>query len=222
MLKEKNHFKASLCGHRYIARKIIVSSKLRISLKQVVHYSSKEKLCLSLVVLELGVVEVLLGHTAAEELGLGATDVDVLEENLGGGVGRGHGLGLSDLSVDVGAGLLVEGLELLLGGDLPLKQLLLEAGDGVLGAAHALDLLTCAVGGAGVGHGVTTVAVGDVLVDKGTLAGVAPLLTVLDGGLDGEGVHAVDLETRDVLTTLVVLGKSGRAVGGGTHTVLVV
>ena len=172
--------------------------------------------------LELRVVEVLLGHAATEELGLGATDVDVLEEDLGGGIGCGHGLGLGDLSVDAGAGLLVEGLELLLGGDLPLEQLLLEAGDGVLGAAHALDLLTCAVGGAGVGHGVTTVAVGDVLVDKGTLAGVAPLLTVLDGGLDGEAVHAVDLETRDVLTTLVVLGESGRAVGGSTHTVLVV
>ena len=172
--------------------------------------------------LELRVVEVLLGHAATEELGLGATDVDVLEEDLGGGVGSGHGLGLSDLGVDVGAGLLVEGLELLLSGDLPLEQLLLEAGDGVLGAAHALDLLTCAVGGAGVGHGVTTVAVGDVLVNKGTLAGVAPLLTVLDGGLDGEAVHAVDLKTRDVLTTLVVLGESGRAVGGSTHTVLVV
>ena len=69
---------------------------------------------------------------------------------------------------------------------------------------------------------MTTVTVGDVLVDKGTLAGVAPLLTVLHSGLDGEGVHAVDLETRDVLTTLVVLGEGGRAVGGGTHTVLVV
>lgn len=169
-------------------------SKLRISPKTSCFIPlSEEGLGIAL---ELGVVEVLLGHTAAEELGLGATDVDVLEENLGGGFGCGHGLGLSDLGVDVGAGLLVDGLELLLGGDLPLEQLLLEAGDGVLGAAHALDLLTCAVGGAGVRHGVTTVTVGDVLVDKGTLAGVAPLLTVLDGGLDGEGVHAVDSTLR--------------------------
>jgi hypothetical protein len=187
MFKVEN-ISSSLDCHRYIARKIIVSSETPHLFKQEFLpwcYLSKHGLGLVGVVLELRVVEVLLGHAATEELGLGATDVDVLEENLRGGVGCGHGLSLGDFGVDVGAGLLVEGLELLLGGDLPLEQLLLEA-------------------------------------DKGTLAGVAPLLTVLDGGLDGEGVHAVDLETRDVLTTLVVLGESGRAVGGGTHTVLVV
>lgn len=172
--------------------------------------------------LELGVVEVLLGHTATKELRLGATDVDVLEENLRGGVRNGHGLGLGDLGIDVGTGSLVDGLELLLGGDLPFEQLLLEAGNGVLGAAHALDLLAGAVGGAGVGHGVTTVAVGDVLEDEGALAGVAVLLTVLDGSLDGESVHAVDLETGDVLAALVVLGEGRGAVSSGTHTVLVV
>jgi hypothetical protein len=220
---DRRKHSSSLCCHRYITRKIIVSLETSPSLGTSLCFCclSEERLGLA-VLLELRVVEVLLRHTTAEELGLGATDVDVLEEDLRGGVGRGHGLGLSDLGVDVGAGLLVEGLELLLGRDLPLEQLLLEAGDGILGAAHALDLLTCAVGGAGVGHGVTTVAVGDVLVDKRTLAGVAPFLTVLNGGFDGEGVHAVNLETRNVLTTLVVLGECGRAVGGGTHTVLVV
>lgn len=79
-----------------------------------------------------------------------------------------------------------------------------------------------AVGGSGVGHGVTSVTVGDVFVDKRTLAGGAVLLSVLDGGLDGEDVHAVDLQTGDVLAALVVVGDGRRAVGGGTHTVLVV
>jgi hypothetical protein len=81
---------------------------------------------------------------------------------------------------------------------------------------------TYAVGCAGVGHGVASVAVGDVFVDEGTLAGGAVLLSVLDGGLDGEDVHAVDLQTGDVLAALVVLGDGRRAVGSGTHAVLVV
>jgi hypothetical protein len=81
---------------------------------------------------------------------------------------------------------------------------------------------TNAVGGAGVGHGVTSISVGDEFVDEGTLAVGGPLLAECDGLLAGEDVHAVDLETGDVLATLVVLGDGRRAVGGGTHTVLVV
>jgi hypothetical protein len=69
---------------------------------------------------------------------------------------------------------------------------------------------------------MSSVAVGNVFVDEGTLASGGPLLSVLDGGLDGEDVHTVDLQTRDVLSTLVVVGESGRAVSSGTHTVLVV
>jgi hypothetical protein len=91
--------------------------------------------------LVLLIVKVLLGDTATEVLGLRATDVDVLEQDLGGGVGSGHGLGLLDFGVDALAGLLVDGLELGLGGDFPIQNLLLETGDGVLGAAHALDFL---------------------------------------------------------------------------------
>ena len=168
------------------------------------------------------VVEGLVDGTTTHPAGLGATDVDVLEEDAGSVVGSDHVLGLGDLSVDVGTGGLVDTLELLLGGNTPLEHLLLETGDGVVGAAHALDLLTATVGGTGVGHGVTTVTVGDVLEDERTLAGDGVVLTVLDGGLGGQDVHAVDLETGDVLTTLVVLGQGGGAGGGGTHTVLVV
>ena len=163
-----------------------------------------------------------MGGTATNVLGLGTRDVDVLEQDLHGRIGDRHGLGGSDLLVDVAASLLVEPLEVLLSSDTPVKDPLLESGNGVVGGAHALDLLTGTVGGTGVGHGVTTVTVGDVLENHGALLGASPLLSVLDGGLDSEDVHAVDLETRDVLTTLVVLGEGGRAGSGGTHTVLVV
>jgi hypothetical protein len=81
---------------------------------------------------------------------------------------------------------------------------------------------TYSVGCAGVGHGVSSVAVGNVFVDKRTLAGSGVFLSVLDGGLNGEDVHAVDLQTGNVLTALVIVGEGGRAVGSGTHTVLVV
>lgn len=81
---------------------------------------------------------------------------------------------------------------------------------------------TYAVGGTRVGHGVTSVSVGDKLKDKRTLASCGPLAAELGRGLDGEDVHAVDLETGNVLATLVVLGDGRRAVGSSTHTVLVV
>ena len=102
------------------------------------------------------------------------------------------------------------------------SNLLLETGNGVVGAAHALDFFTATVGGTGVGHGVTSVTVGDILEDKGTLAVNGVVLAVLDSGLDGEDIHAVDLETGDVLATLVVVGQSGGTGGGGTHAVFVV
>jgi hypothetical protein len=79
-----------------------------------------------------------------------------------------------------------------------------------------------AVGCARVGHGVASVSVGDIFVDERTLAGGGVFLAVLDGSLDSEDVHAVDLETGDVLTALVVVGDGGGAVGRSAHAVLVV
>ncbi|KAI6757302.1 hypothetical protein HG531_003127 [Fusarium graminearum] len=106
--------------------------------------------------------------------------------------------------------------------DLPVQNLLLESGNRVVGGAHALNLLTGSVGGTGVGHGVTTVSVCDVLKDERTLVGSGVLLTVLDGSLDGEDIHTVDLETRDVLTTLVVVGQGRRTSSSSTHAIFVV
>jgi hypothetical protein len=54
---------------------------------------------------------------------------------------------------------------------------------------------------------VSSVAVGNVFVDKRTLACGGVLLSVLDRGLDGKDVHPVDLQTGDVLSTLVVVGE---------------
>jgi hypothetical protein len=167
-------------------------------------------------------VVVLLGDTAADVLGLGTTDVDVLEQNLGLGLRGRHGLSSSNLLADVGASLFVNLLELLLRCDLPVQNLLLKSGNRIVGGAHALNLLTGSVGGTGIGHGVTAISVGNVLKNKRTLVGSGPLLTVLDGGLDGKDVHAVDLKTRDVLTTLVVVGQGGGTSSSGTHTILVV
>lgn len=170
----------------------------------------------------LAEVEVLLRCPATDELGLRSPDVDVLVEDLGSSLWRSHGLGDADLLVDVSASLLVESFEFLLRSNVPVQDVLLEAGNGVVGGAHALDLLTSTVGSTGVGHGVTTVAVGNVLQDHGSGAVLGELLAVLDGGLDGEDVHTIDLETRDVLSALVVVGQGGGPSGGGTHTVLVV
>jgi hypothetical protein len=69
---------------------------------------------------------------------------------------------------------------------------------------------------------VTSVSVGDEFVDQGTVALSSPLLAECDGLLAGEDIHTVDLKTGNVLATLVVLGDGRRAVGGSTHTVLVV
>lgn len=69
---------------------------------------------------------------------------------------------------------------------------------------------------------MATVAVGDVFEDEGTVAGNGVAFAVLHGGFDGEDVHAVDLETGDVLAALVVFGQGSGAGGGGTHAVFVV
>lgn len=66
------------------------------------------------------------------------------------------------------------------------------------------------------------VAVGDVLEDERAVAFGGVLFAVLDGGFDGEDVHAVDFEAGDVLAAFVVFGESGGAVGGGAHAVFVV
>ena len=168
------------------------------------------------------VIEGLVDSAAPHPSGLAAANVDILVQNARSVIGDDHGLGGGDLLVDVGTGSLVKGFQLILSCHVPVKDVLLEAGNGVVGAAHALDLFTAAVGGTGVGHGVTSVTVGDVLEDQRAVAVNGVFLGVLDGGLCGKDVHGVDLQTGDVLATLVVVGQSGGTSSGSTHTVLVV
>lgn len=168
------------------------------------------------------VVVILVGGPPPQKFGLAAPDIDVLIEDLSCRLRYGHLLRHLDLLVNVRSGFLVDALELLLRRDLPVEQLLLEARDGVLGRAHALDFFAGAVRGTGVGHGVPAVAVRDVFEDQGAMAFGGVFLAVLDGGFDGEDVHAVDFEAGDVLAALVVFGQGGGAVGGGTHAVFVV
>jgi hypothetical protein len=78
------------------------------------------------------------------------------------------------------------------------------------------------VGCSGIRHGVASISVGHVFVHERSLASGAIFLSVLDCGLDGEDVHAVDLQARNVLATLIVFGNGGGAVRGGTHTIFVV
>lgn len=173
---------------------------------------------------EENLVEVakLIRCPAANEVRLRPPRIAVLEQDLHGWVRRRHSLGDGDLLVDVAAGLLVDGLELVLGRDGPVEDVLLQAGDGVVGGPHALDLLTGSVSGAGVRHTVATVTVCDVLEHHRAVAVLGPLLSVLDRGLDRQDIHAVNLQSGDVLATLVVIRQGRRTGRGGTHTVLVV
>ncbi len=60
-------------------------------------------------------------------------------------------------------------LDFVLGGDVVVQQPVSDPLDGVSGLPHFGDLVPCAVGGAGVGHRVATVAVGLHLQDHGAL-----------------------------------------------------
>ena len=140
---------------------------------------------------------------------LGTLVIDVRPEVVH--IGFGRSLGLLDGLVYLGLGLLVDGFELLLGGEAPVLNVFLEATDGVLSAAHFLDLVTGTVGGAGIGHAlggirtpvedkcairssrVATVTVGDEFHKERAFAGGNPLLRELDALVDGDDVHGIDL-----------------------------
>jgi len=81
---------------------------------------------------------------------------------------------------------------------------------------------TYAISGTRITHRMSTISVSDIFIDQRTFASAGPLLTVLDGSLDGQDVHAVDLETWDILTTLVVIRQRCGTIGCSSHTVLVV
>ena len=81
---------------------------------------------------------------------------------------------------------------------------------------------TYAVCSTRIGHRVTSVTVGDVLVDERSLTSSGVFLSILYSSLNGKDVHAVNLQAWNILAALVVFGKSGRAVGSSTHAIFVV
>ena len=152
------------------------------------------------------VVIILVRRPPPHELRLTPPNINILIQILATRLRRLHILGLRHLRINRIARLLIDILELLFRRDVPLQQLQLQARDRILRAAHALDLFTRAVRGARVGHGVPAVAVGDVFEDQGAVASCCVGFAVGDGGFDGEDVHAVYFEARDVLAALVVVG----------------
>lgn len=69
---------------------------------------------------------------------------------------------------------------------------------------------------------VTAVTVGDKLDQERSLVRVDPLLRKLGRLVDGNDVHTVHLDTRDEITTGVVLRVRRAALCRGTHSVFVV
>eukprot|EP00964_Phaeocystis_antarctica_P052627 scaffold30832_cov67-Phaeocystis_antarctica.AAC.5 len=104
---------------------------------------------------------------AAHEEVLGLVGVDVFVK---GGHGRlRRGLGRRDRRLHLLLDGHVDGLNLLLGRELEVEQVLLDARDGIARGAHASHLVAVAVGDARVGHGVAVVAVRVHLEDDGTV-----------------------------------------------------
>ena len=114
-------------------------------------------------------------------------------------------------------------LEVLLARETPLLDVALEAADGVLCGPHALDLLAGTVGGAGVGHGVATIAVRDELEEKrALLLGDSPVTGVAHGLEGRDDVHSVDLEAGNLIAASVVGGVGRGTLGRRAHAVFVV
>ena len=151
-----------------------------------------------------------------DEGGLG---VNVSEEFLGGGLRgfSGKGGGGGDLLLE----LSIDGLKLLLSGELVLEETSADESDGIAGIANLLNLSALTVRGSRIGHGVTDITVGLGLEQDGTVS-----LGVLDGEATSvtgsDNVHTVELESRDVVTTSVELRGGRSTVNGGSHGVLVV
>jgi len=97
----------------------------------------------------------LLPLSSSHEGWLGALVVDIRPEVIH--VGLGRSLGFLNGIVDLGFGLLVDSLELLLSGETPVLDVFLETTDRVLSATHFLDLVTGTVGSTGIGHALNDI-----------------------------------------------------------------
>jgi hypothetical protein len=119
--------------------------------------------------------------------------------------GLGVLLDLLNISVDTSSNLLLDVLELSLGGPAVFKEQLSNDLDGVSVGANFVDLLSGSVGDTGVRHGVTMVTIGDEFDEQGTVAINAPLLGELNCLTNNENVLAIDFESWDEIATSVEL-----------------
>ncbi|KAH3661905.1 hypothetical protein OGAPHI_006084 [Ogataea philodendri] len=163
-----------------------------------------------------------VSDSSSQDWDLGSWNVNVLEQNVHLGFWWRRHLGLLDLLIDVFSGSLIERLDFILGSDSKLQKVGLQTGNWVVSGSHVLDLLSGSVGGTWVGHGVSTVSVSLVLQNKWSVTGNTPVLGELGGLVNGQDIHTVNLQTWDVLTSLVVLGHGRGSRSRSSHTVLVV
>ncbi|EEQ38862.1 hypothetical protein CLUG_02988 [Clavispora lusitaniae ATCC 42720] len=163
-----------------------------------------------------------IGDSASQFWNFGALDVDVLEQDLHLGFWWGIGLSLGGLLVNVLSSSLVVRLDFLFSGNVLVQEDGLQTGNRVVSGSHVLNFLSGSVSGTWVGHGVTTVSVGLVLQNQWTVTARTPVLGELGGSVAGQDVHTVNLQTWNVLTSLVVLGHGRGSGSRSTHTVLVV
>lgn len=123
--------------------------------------------------------------------------------------GLGVLLDLLNISVDTSSNLLLDVLELSLGGPAVFKEQSSHNLDGVSVGADFVDLLSGSVGDTGVRHGVTMVTIGDKFDEKGTVAINAPLLGELNCLTNNKDVLTIEFKSWNLITTSVELSVVG-------------
>ena len=119
--------------------------------------------------------------------------------------GLGVLLDLLNVSVDTSSNLLLDILELSLGGPAVFEEQLSHDLDRVSIGADLVDLLSGSVGDTGVRHGVTMVTISDKFDEHGTVSINTPLLGELNCLTNNENILAIDFESWDEIATSVEL-----------------
>mmetsp|Transcript_4965 Transcript_4965/g.7270 ORF Transcript_4965/g.7270 Transcript_4965/m.7270 type:complete len:282 (+) Transcript_4965:132-977(+) len=131
-------------------------------------------------------------------------------------------LGLLHLLLHLLANLLLHLLQFLGITETSIDHSLLEEFEGVTRGPSISNLITVSVGGTGIGHTVTMVAVRRHLHIHGTIALGTVLLHEAHTFLHSKNVHTIHLNTRNVVAHLIILRMRRVTIDGGAHTVLIV
>lgn len=140
------------------------------------------------------------------------------------GLDRSLGGGLSHLAL--GGHILPDALFYFLDlfgvGESGLDEGSLDQLDGVASGSGQCDLLTIAVGGTRIGHGVSMVTVGHHLHIHGPIARPDPLLHESHPLLNRQNVHPINPNSRNVISHLVVIRVGRMAILTRPHPVVVI